>query len=272
MYNNAACILLHYLSYRLTMRMYGESKHADGYNYSYINQMIMMVKVVINFACVNYTQYAILGHYDPSSPNFNPKGSHTDLVIWLIYQLLMFYINIASQMLFLTVSRFTRFYTLRERAGFGGNKRYEMDFLDFVKEDFHWFSTIIIQIFLAFFAYFSRIHINMDITLSLICVVIMICIDLILCWYIFFSLKEIKKWVMISLLVLSAITNVCLSFTCIHLTVEFSNFWLSFVLQFIMCHFVAYFIIFINYKSFESYKEGWELDFWMRVEIKKIIN
>lgn len=96
LYNNAICIILHVLIHHLTMRMYGESKHQDWYNYSYINQLIMMLKVVINFACINYCQFAILGHYDKLSPDYNPKGGHSDLVIWLIYQLLMFYINIVS--------------------------------------------------------------------------------------------------------------------------------------------------------------------------------
>lgn len=62
-----------------------------------------------------------------------------------------------------------------------------MDFLDFVQDDFHWFSTIIIQMFLLGYAYLSRIHTSLDITLSLVCVILMLVIDAFLVGYIFFS-------------------------------------------------------------------------------------
>jgi hypothetical protein len=57
---------------------------------------------------------------------------------------MLFYYNIAALIIFLIFTRFKRFRTLREKAGFGSNLRYKIDFLDFVKDDIHWF-TIIFQ-------------------------------------------------------------------------------------------------------------------------------
>jgi hypothetical protein len=57
---------------------------------------------------------------------------------------MLFYYNIAALIIFLIFTRFKSFRTLREKAGFGSNLRYKIDFLDLVKDDIHWF-TIIFQ-------------------------------------------------------------------------------------------------------------------------------
>ena len=57
------------------------------------------------------------------------------LQVWLLFEIILFYGTIISQIIFLTVSRGLRFHTLREKAGYGAKMRYEMDFLEFTQED-----------------------------------------------------------------------------------------------------------------------------------------
>ena len=43
------------------------------------------------------------------------------------------------------MTRFYKFQTLRERAGYGLNMKHKMDYLHFVRDDIHWFVTMITQ-------------------------------------------------------------------------------------------------------------------------------
>ena len=47
---------------------------------------------------------------------------------------------------------------MREKAGFGSNLRYKTDFLDFCKDDIHWFNLIFQQLFLGIYAYKKRVN------------------------------------------------------------------------------------------------------------------
>ena len=63
-------------------------------------------------------------------------------IVWLLYEVLIFYFNIASLMIFLVFSRFQSFRTLREKYGYGLNMRRTMDFLSYCKDDLHWFQIL----------------------------------------------------------------------------------------------------------------------------------
>ena len=63
---------------------------------------------------------------------------------WLLYEVCIFYYSIFSLVLLLFISRFATFRTIRERVGFGGNIRYKIDFLEYCKEDVHWFMIPVI--------------------------------------------------------------------------------------------------------------------------------
>jgi hypothetical protein len=78
------------------------------------------------------------------------------MMIWELYEVILFYGNILSLVLFLTISRIFRFYTLREKAGFGAKMRYEMDFLEFAREDIHWFTTVVQTVLLFCFVIAKR--------------------------------------------------------------------------------------------------------------------
>ena len=78
----------------------------------------------------------------------------------LLFEVMIFYFTVISTILFLIVSRCISFKTLRERAGYGGRMRYQIDFLDFVSGDIHWFVIIVSQIKLMIFSHYYLIITN----------------------------------------------------------------------------------------------------------------
>lgn len=78
----------------------------------------------------------------------------------LLFEVMIFFLTIVSTICFLITSRFISFKTLRERAGFGGRMRYEIDFLDFVKDDLHWVLISQTLIFLMLYANYYLKNVN----------------------------------------------------------------------------------------------------------------
>ena len=66
----------------------------------------------------------------------NPKDKseakmHTLMLNWITCVVFIFYFNFLSMLIFVILSRFYKFRTLREKAGLGGNMRNTVDFLEF---------------------------------------------------------------------------------------------------------------------------------------------
>lgn len=245
MVNNVVCILLHWVIRSIEDRMH---KQKDGilqgkrvFNYSYINQMLLATKFLVNFFSISFAQYSVINRYDPQSPYYNPKGSHSYFVVWLVYQLLMFYFNVFSQMMFLSFSRIVSFYTIRERAGFGGDKRYVIDFLDFCKDDFHWFSIYVIQTCLAVYAYFFRINAStIDIGFSLTVFIIQNLMELFLLLYVFFQKRELHKIVIYFCIFTSVVCSLIILVAFLWLAEKKSLFWSVYLIEHVSVHYFAY--------------------------------
>jgi len=60
------------------------------------------------------------------------------VMAWLTYEVLAFYFNIIAVVFFLAIAGCKKFKTIRERSGFAGNMRKKMDFLQYCREDLHW--------------------------------------------------------------------------------------------------------------------------------------
>ena len=81
----------------------------------------------------------------------------------VVMEVLLFYFGIFGQIIFLLLSRCFSFKTMRERANLGGNMRYRIDFLDFVKDDIHYFLICFIEAMLYIYMNF---HSNPDLKSS----------------------------------------------------------------------------------------------------------
>lgn len=60
---------------------------------------------------------------------------------WLTIEVLLFYINLFSLSVFIFVNIFKEYRSFRDREGLAGNARKNTDFLNYAKDDVHWWST-----------------------------------------------------------------------------------------------------------------------------------
>ena len=60
------------------------------------------------------------------------------VMAWLTYEVVGFYLNIISVVLFLLVASCKKYKTIREREGLAGKLRKKQDFLQYCREDIHW--------------------------------------------------------------------------------------------------------------------------------------
>ena len=115
------CILLHYL--------YQVLNHYDSKT---IANAVLVMKILIYFYAVMSVQTGIT--YEECTD----VTDRSIVMAWLTYEVLAFYFNIISVVFFLAIAGCKKFKTIRERSGFAGNMRKKMDFLQYCKEDLHW--------------------------------------------------------------------------------------------------------------------------------------
>ena len=60
---------------------------------------------------------------------------------WLTYEVLMFYLNLVSMSVFIFINNIKPFLSIRDRMELSGNQRKTLDFLNYSKDDIHWWSA-----------------------------------------------------------------------------------------------------------------------------------
>ena len=120
--------------------------------FEFITKSLNLVKMVAYFVAIQYIQHVVIGYF------VLDKGAvikyENNFMVWLYYEVILFYANILAQCLFLFISRIFKFRTFKEKIvpGFPKSKRYLEDFMYFVKDDIHWFTLTIQQIILMAYA------------------------------------------------------------------------------------------------------------------------
>lgn len=144
--NNAVNILLGATKHILTERTAAQRTKAKNrfdarHNYGYLNMFLHLAMVFMNFFSVIIAQCALFNFYNKTGDCHHDNiDEHTLTLNWLFIQVIIFYLNFFSMLVFLVLSRCFKFRTLREKAGLGGNLRNTVDFLDFCQHDVHWIS------------------------------------------------------------------------------------------------------------------------------------
>ena len=139
---------------------YRESLNKTRFSFSYLTKILQLIKMVSYFLVIQYVQFVVINFY---MQNQGQPVAHEDKnIVWLLYEIVLFYANIFSQMLFIFISRVYSFMTLKEKfiTNFSKKMRYRVDFLDFVKDDIHWFTILASQSLLCQFAFHKRQNIN----------------------------------------------------------------------------------------------------------------
>lgn len=68
------------------------------------------------------------------------------VMVWLTYEVLVFYLNLFSVVFFLLISTQATFKTFRDRLGLSGDMRRKLDFLKYAQEDLHWWQIWFTQL------------------------------------------------------------------------------------------------------------------------------
>jgi hypothetical protein len=182
----------------------------------------------------------------------------------------MFYLNIISQVTFLVFTRFFKFRTLRERYNLGGNKRYEIDWLEFVQDDFVWWSLPFVEFALCIICQFVRNKNSFNINGTIILTLVNQLVGLVLMIYVFFSKIELRKNIFISIALLHFTILLADTFIYYFHGDEKTTFWLNYMTFFFFLQIGKYIHIAFFYHNLDFSITVWKADYLMRIEIAKL--
>lgn len=80
----------------------------------------------------------------------------SQIMAWLSYEVIAFYLNILAMGVFILFSSCKKFYSIRDRLGLSGDQRKKLDYLNYIKEDLHWFCMWFTQLMLVVLALTMR--------------------------------------------------------------------------------------------------------------------
>lgn len=118
---HAVCLICHYL-YQIL----------NHYEIKVIANLFLISKMMISFFVTFKIQ---------SSIDFSECTDITDnsqVMAWLTYEILTFYLNLISLGVFIFIQNFKTFKSIRDRLGLAGDQRKRIDFLQYSKDDLHW--------------------------------------------------------------------------------------------------------------------------------------
>ena len=104
----------------------------NHYDQKTLANLFLVLKVSIYLYAVQEVQTGI------TFEEYTEITDNSHVMAWLTYEVVAFYLNIISVVFFLIVASFKRFKTIRERLGLAGQQRRKQDFLNYVREDIHW--------------------------------------------------------------------------------------------------------------------------------------
>jgi hypothetical protein len=93
---------------------------------------------------------------------------NSQVMAWLTFELLTFYLNIASIAVFIFIQNIKKFRSIRDRLGLAGDQRKRLDFLNYCRDDIHWWSIWFTQLSLCILALYFRNNVNLDIKWSVV--------------------------------------------------------------------------------------------------------
>ena len=186
---------------------------------------------------------------------------------------MIFYFNLGSQIIFMLVSRMCRFRTLAERHKFGGNKRYQVDWLFHVKDDVHWFNILIIEIALCIYGCSVRAHKDVyDISLTFTLVLIQLAICTFIVFYVFFTKNDLNfKRILIPLMLVMIGLLIAIITAFIHEDMIRSLYWATYVVQLIVLQICIYCQLLIDFCRYPLNKQIWQIDYLYRIEVKRVL-
>ena len=240
---------------------------------------------MLYFVVITYVEFIIIRHYQDYVEHelVGTKTADGKLIVanthqscFLMFELCTFFFNYMAMILFLIFSRVFSFVTSREKAGFGGKMRYQVDFLQFCYEDVHWFQIWVIEVLMFAFALSTRNDIHNpthSLIIQSVLIVSRLLVDFAIIFYIFFTNRpypsgQVLIGLMILIPFLMSMSLLAVSFKELDRP---SLYWRPYVYQLILIHVLAIGFVFVEYLVYPRYYNMWKRRVLMSEEIDKQI-
>lgn len=166
----------------------------------------------------------------------------SQVMAWLSYEVLAFYLNIVAIAVFILFSSCKKFYTLRDRIQLAGDRRKKEDFLNYIKEDIHWFCMWFTMLMLTILALVMRTRSHEVIQKSVGVLFTRHFLELILMGSFYYS-KDFSLGTFFIKAVIGCILliNIFLILVFLELETEFSVWWAPVILLDVTLHFYMFF-------------------------------
>ena len=198
-----------------------------------------------------------------SSIDFNECHDVTDnsqVMAWLTYEVLAFYLNLISMGVFIFINNFKTFKSIRDRLGLAGEQRKTMDFLQYSKDDLYWWQAWFIQVSLVILALMFREGNTAQIKWSVIEVFAKHILGAYLVRQLYFNSKFQFKLSTKVVLLLTVLINVGLIFRYVELKNSGSKWWGAIVLNDIILYSLIFAQMVQEWISWGQKLIKWRLD------------
>jgi len=164
----------------------------------------------------------------------------SQVMAWLSYEVVAFYLNIIAMSVFLLLSSAKKFYSIRDRLGFATDQRKKNDFLNYCKDDIHWFCAWFTALMLTVMALTMRTRSHEGLQTSVGFLFTRHFLEIILLAQLYFSSTfEMKAYIKF-ILALVLVINVILIKVFFDLEAQFSVYWAPVLLLDIVLHFYIF--------------------------------
>ena len=227
---------------------YAMAAHAGALTLHWMYQILnhWEIKVLANICLVStMAMFFILILRIQAGIDFTECAKETgrsQVMAWLTYEVVLFYVNLISLAAFIFIQNIKQFKSIRDRIGLAGNQRKTVDFLNYAKDDIHWWSAWFNQFVMCILALVFRANNNtdVDIKMSVIEVFAKHAFGAFLVRQLYFNSKFQFKLNTKVILGLTVLINTLLIMRYVDLTRKGSKWWAAMVLNDIVLYYVIF--------------------------------
>jgi hypothetical protein len=290
-------IILHYTNYEKLYHIQGNCPEGSEAQIFVLGGKFSLMKLAVFghlASIVCHYIYQILNHYDikvlanfflfakmltyfivvlkiQSSIDFKECHDVTNksmTMAWLTYEVLAYYLNLISLGVFILIQNIKQFKNIRDRCGLAGDMRKNTDFLNYSKDDVHWWSIWFTQLMLVILALKFRVLINQDIKWSVIEVFAKHILSAFCIRQLYFNSKFQFKLNTKVALTFTALINIALVFRYNQLVQDGTIWWGPVVLLDIVLFFVMFLQMLIEYLTWGQKVLKWRQDLAFEQQFK----
>jgi hypothetical protein len=228
-----------------------------------LGNLFMVIKIFFYLFAVFKVQTGIIFE------ECRAQVDESQVMAWLSYEVFAFYLNITAMGVFLLLSSFQKFFSIRDRVGLAADARRTQDFLVYCKEDMHWFCMWFTQVMLTVLSLVMRVRNHEQIQWVIGVLLARFVLELIVLKVVYFSrtfeINFFSKVVMIAVLGL----NCFLLRLYFKMDATFQVWWGTILLQDIVIHFYIFLQIAFEWANWDSQVIEWQKELALIEQLKE---